>query len=123
MDIRKINELLRATIDPNQRQQAEEQLTQARAHVAHHIFDSHSSSLLYHSSLINNCVLLLFQVHKIIGFAPSLLQVVMSNEIEMPVRQAGESQNYYSVMSATFNLFDLLCRCHLFEKYGHTELE
>lgn len=34
MDIRKISDLLRATIDPNQRQQAEEQLTQARVHVA-----------------------------------------------------------------------------------------
>ena len=33
MDTRKIADLLRATIDPNQRQQAEEQLTQARAHV------------------------------------------------------------------------------------------
>uniref|UniRef100_U5EWH1 Putative nuclear transport receptor ranbp7/ranbp8 importin beta superfamily n=1 Tax=Corethrella appendiculata TaxID=1370023 RepID=U5EWH1_9DIPT len=56
MDTRKICELLRATIDPNQRQQAEAEL--------------------------NN-------VHKIIGFLPSLLQVVMQNDIEMPVRQAG----------------------------------
>ena len=30
-----------------------------------------------------------FQVHKIIGFAPVLLQVVMTGEIDMPVRQAG----------------------------------
>ncbi|KAH7978920.1 hypothetical protein HPB49_007430 [Dermacentor silvarum] len=29
------------------------------------------------------------QVHKIIGFAPSLLQVVMTGSVEMPVRQAG----------------------------------
>ncbi|XP_043287357.1 importin-7 [Venturia canescens] len=29
------------------------------------------------------------QIHKIIGFAPTLLQVVMSSEVEMPVRQAG----------------------------------
>ncbi|XP_014206399.1 importin-7 [Copidosoma floridanum] len=29
------------------------------------------------------------QVHKIIGFAPGLLQVIMSNDIDMPVRQAG----------------------------------
>lgn len=31
----------------------------------------------------------LFQVHKIIGFVPSLLQVVMRNDVDMPVRQAG----------------------------------
>lgn len=30
-----------------------------------------------------------FQVHKIIGFAPNLLQVVMMTNLEMPVRQAG----------------------------------
>lgn len=29
------------------------------------------------------------QIHKIIGFAPTLLQLVMSNEVDMPVRQAG----------------------------------
>ncbi|KAK7864998.1 hypothetical protein R5R35_000025 [Gryllus longicercus] len=56
MDTRKLQDVLRATIDPNQRQQAEEQLT---------------------------------QIHKIIGFAPSLLQVIMLNDIDMPVRQAG----------------------------------
>lgn len=56
MDTRKLTEILRATIDPNQRQQAEEQLN---------------------------------QIHKIIGFAPSLLQVVMLSDVDMPVRQAG----------------------------------
>lgn len=56
MEIRKLIELLRATIDPNQRQQAETQLE---------------------------------QIHKIIGFAPSLLKVVMLTECDMPVRQAG----------------------------------
>ncbi|CAK1554699.1 unnamed protein product [Leptosia nina] len=56
MDTRKLTEILSATIDPNQRQQAEEQLS---------------------------------QIHKIIGFAPSLLQVVMLNEVAKPVRQAG----------------------------------
>ncbi|XP_060535459.1 importin-7 [Cylas formicarius] len=56
MEIRKVIELLRATIDPNQRQQAENQLG---------------------------------QIHKIIGFAPSLLQVVMMADCDMPVRQAG----------------------------------
>lgn len=30
------------------------------------------------------------QVHKIIGFAPILLQVVMSDQVDMPVRQAGK---------------------------------
>ncbi|XP_066600372.1 importin-7 [Prorops nasuta] len=56
MDPRKLTELLRATIDPSQQKQAEEQLN---------------------------------QIHKIIGFAPTLLQVVMSNEVPVPVRQAG----------------------------------
>nr|BAN20938.1 importin 7 [Riptortus pedestris] len=56
MDTRKLSEIFRATIDPNQRQQAEEQLS---------------------------------QVQNIIGFAPSLLQLVMTTDIDMPVRQAG----------------------------------
>ncbi|KFM76182.1 Importin-7, partial [Stegodyphus mimosarum] len=56
MDANKLIEILRATIDPSQREAAEKQLE---------------------------------QVHKIIGFAPSLLQVVMMNTLEMPVRQAG----------------------------------
>ncbi|XP_050360804.1 importin-7 [Nymphalis io] len=56
MDTRKLTEILRATIDPNQRQQAEEQLS---------------------------------QIHKIIGFAPTLLQGVMLHEVSIPVRQAG----------------------------------
>ncbi|XP_049297694.1 importin-7 [Anopheles funestus] len=56
MDTVKISELLRATIDPTQRLQAEEQLN---------------------------------QVHKIIGFLPSLMQVIMQNELEIPVRLAG----------------------------------
>ena len=29
------------------------------------------------------------EIHKIIGFAPTLLQCIMSEEVEMPVRQAG----------------------------------
>ncbi|KAK9876762.1 hypothetical protein WA026_015003 [Henosepilachna vigintioctopunctata] len=56
MEIRKTIELLRATIDPNQRQQAEAQLD---------------------------------QIHKIIGFAPTLLQVIMMSDCDMPIRQAG----------------------------------
>ncbi|KAG7199899.1 hypothetical protein KM043_014345 [Ampulex compressa] len=56
MDPRKLTELLRATIDPAQQKQAEEQLN---------------------------------QIYKIIGFAPTLLQVVMTTEVELSVRQAG----------------------------------
>ncbi|XP_034839761.1 importin-7-like isoform X1 [Maniola hyperantus] len=56
MDTRELTEILRATIDPNQRQQAEEQLA---------------------------------RIHKIIGFAPALLQGVMLNDVPLPVRQAG----------------------------------
>ncbi|KAF7268557.1 importin-7 msk [Rhynchophorus ferrugineus] len=55
MEIRKVIDLLRATIDLTQREQAESQLD---------------------------------QIHKIIGFAPTLLQVVMMGDCEMPVRQA-----------------------------------
>ena len=47
-----------------------------------------NSSFNVLSTLI--CNVLFFQVHKIIGFAPVLLQVVMSVELEMPVKQAGE---------------------------------
>ncbi|KAH7932359.1 importin-8 [Rhipicephalus sanguineus] len=56
MDAGQLIDILRATIDPNQRETAEKQLE---------------------------------QVHKIIGFAPSLLQVVMTASLDMPVRQAG----------------------------------
>ncbi|KAK6629508.1 hypothetical protein RUM43_003325 [Polyplax serrata] len=55
MDTAKLIFLFRMTIDPNQKNEAEEQLT---------------------------------QIHKIIGFTPSLLQVVMINDVDMPVRQA-----------------------------------
>ena len=37
-----------------------------------------------------NCFFLFIQVHKIIGFAPVLLQVVMAEQVDMPVRQAGK---------------------------------
>ena len=30
------------------------------------------------------------EIHKIIGFAPTLLQCIMNAEVEMPTRQAGE---------------------------------
>lgn len=56
MEVGKLVEVLRATLDPNQREQAEQQLS---------------------------------EVHKIIGFAPVLLQVVMAEQVDMPVRQAG----------------------------------
>ncbi|KAH3857509.1 hypothetical protein DPMN_100118, partial [Dreissena polymorpha] len=56
MDANKLIDVLRATLDPNQREEAEKQLE---------------------------------IVHKIIGFAPILLQVVMEESIDMPVRQAG----------------------------------
>lgn len=56
MDANKLVEVLRATLDPNQREEAEKQLE---------------------------------IVHKIIGFAPILLHVVMEEAIDMPVRQAG----------------------------------
>ncbi|KAK6191779.1 hypothetical protein SNE40_003377 [Patella caerulea] len=56
MEPAKLVEVLRATLDPGQREQAEQQLT---------------------------------EIHKIIGFSPVLLQLVMGDQIDMPVRQAG----------------------------------
>ncbi|XP_068142883.1 importin-7 [Drosophila tropicalis] len=57
MEVQKLTELLRATIDlnPEQRKAAEDQLA---------------------------------QIHKIIGFVPTILQIVMQNTLEQPVRQA-----------------------------------
>jgi len=55
MDVKSLTELLKGTIDPSIRNEAEKKLA---------------------------------EVHKIIGFGPTLLQVVMSNEVELPVRQA-----------------------------------
>lgn len=55
MDVKSLSELLKGTIDPTLRNEAEKKLA---------------------------------EVHKIIGFGPILLQVVMSNEVELPVRQA-----------------------------------
>lgn len=43
--------------------------------------------LLHMNCYVTKVVVL--QIHKIIGFAPSLLQVVMLNEVQIPVRQAG----------------------------------
>ncbi|CAG2214732.1 IPO7 [Mytilus edulis] len=56
MEVNSIVEALRATMDINNREQAEKQL---------------------------------HEVHKIIGFSPLLLQVVMTEQLDMPVRQAG----------------------------------
>jgi len=56
MDLKSIAEILKGSIDPNLRQEAEKKLS---------------------------------EVHKIIGFGPTLLQVVMSNDVELPTRQAG----------------------------------
>ncbi|KAK2188208.1 hypothetical protein NP493_140g03054 [Ridgeia piscesae] len=56
MDVNKLVEVLQATLQPNQREEAERQLN---------------------------------EVHKIIGFVPTLLQVVMSDQLDKPVRQAG----------------------------------
>lgn len=75
MEVRKLTELLRATIDPNQRQQAETQLEQVWLTCAF--------------GLETSLTLFILQIHKIIGFAPSLLSVVMMADCEMPVRQAG----------------------------------
>eukprot|EP00088_Acartia_fossae_P059408 TRINITY_DN7049_c0_g1_i5.p1 TRINITY_DN7049_c0_g1~~TRINITY_DN7049_c0_g1_i5.p1 ORF type:complete len:1055 (-),score=320.46 TRINITY_DN7049_c0_g1_i5:228-3392(-) len=55
MDIKTLAELLKGTIDPNLRNEAEKKLT---------------------------------ELHKIIGFSPVVLQIVMSQELEQPVRQA-----------------------------------
>jgi len=56
MDPKTLAELLKGTIDPNHRNEAEKKLT---------------------------------ELHKIIGFGPVVLQIVMSQDLEQPVRQAG----------------------------------
>ncbi|XP_041366189.1 importin-7-like [Gigantopelta aegis] len=56
MDVNKLVEVLKATLDPEQRETAEQHLS---------------------------------EVHKIIGFAPIILQLVMAEQVDMPVRQAG----------------------------------
>lgn len=42
-----------------------------------------------------NCITLtlfcLFQSYKIINFAPTLLQIIVSEQVEFPVRQAGKT--------------------------------
>ena len=55
MYFKTVTDLLKGTLDPNMRNEAEKELT---------------------------------KVHKIIGFGPVLLQVIMSNEVELPTRQA-----------------------------------
>jgi len=56
MDVKNLAELLKGTIDPAHRNEAEKKLS---------------------------------ELHKIIGFGPTLLQVVMCADVELPVRQAG----------------------------------
>lgn len=90
MEIRKLIDLLRATIDPNQRQQAEAQLDQVRktcARFAACFIPPFPSPRI--PDLTELLTPLLLQIHKIIGFAPSLLQVVILADCDMPVRQAG----------------------------------
>uniref|UniRef100_T1HBP5 Importin N-terminal domain-containing protein n=1 Tax=Rhodnius prolixus TaxID=13249 RepID=T1HBP5_RHOPR len=67
MDTRKLTDIFRATIDPSQRVQAEEQLEQV-------------CNSAWPTAII---------MKKIIGFAPSLLQLIMMSDIDMPIRQAG----------------------------------
>lgn len=42
-----------------------------------------------------NCVLYIFQSYKIINFAPSLLQIIVSDQVEFPVRQAGKMKSLF----------------------------
>lgn len=37
----------------------------------------------------------LFQSYKIINFAPTLLQIIVSDQVEFPVRQAGKRETPY----------------------------
>lgn len=47
MDTRKLTEILRATIDPNQRQQAEEQLSQVDHHYHPHALEFYKAAKLH----------------------------------------------------------------------------
>ena len=68
MDIKSLSELLKGTLDPTHRNEAEKKLG---------------------------------EVHKIIGFGPVLLQVIMSGEVELPVRQVTTNQR--TVLLCTTN--------------------
>lgn len=75
MEVDKIKEALRRTVDPSQTQDANaylESVPQTRLKVP-----------------LTCARALTGQVQKIIGFAPMLLQVVMDEGVEIAVRQAG----------------------------------
>lgn len=40
-------------------------------------------------------LLRVFQSYKIINFAPTLLQIIVSEQVEFPVRQAGETADVF----------------------------
>lgn len=54
-------------------------------------------------------ILVCFQSYKIINFAPTLLQIIVSDQVEFPVRQAGKSFSF---------LFSVVM---LFEPYENTD--
>lgn len=45
------------------------------------------------SLLICSVSVYVLQSYKIINFAPTLLQIIMSDQVEFPVRQAGKTNN------------------------------
>ena len=54
-----------------------------------------------------NSSIYVFQLHKIIGFTPVVMQIVMSQEVEQPVRQAAVI--YLKNMVSFFYLTSLKC--------------
>ena len=69
--------------------------------------------------LLLNWWIILFQLHKIIGFGPLVLQIVMGQDIELPVRQAAVIylKNMVILMSRNWEVkFAFICA--QFERSG-----
>lgn len=50
------------------------------------------------AACISLSLLFVFQSYKIINFAPTLLQIIVSEQVEFPVRQAGKTSKTVQVI-------------------------
>ena len=77
------------------------------------------AKLLFVKFFLLNWWIILFQLHKIIGFGPLVLQIVMGQDIELPVRQAAVIylKNMVILMSRNWEVkFAFICA--QFERSG-----
>lgn len=74
----------------------------------------HSGTLKDPEILSHFVLLCVFQSYKIINFAPTLLQIIVSEQVEFPVRQAGKKQSnkqttrLFSLAEGRFILFEVM---------------